>query len=145
VVVWRVGESAWILRPTKALATDVVDALRDVFLEAVDDGAENVVVDLTHVGALTRRGAATIRAMTDLMRGRNGTLWLAARRSDTGGYTLRALGEDGRSSSVGVSIALDSALRELSAQRLRRDSLRKPSHGADLGAIDPEAPLRRYS
>ena len=56
VLVKRVGESAWILHPTEALEQETVDALRDVFLESVDAGAQNVVVDLSGVDAVAPSG-----------------------------------------------------------------------------------------
>lgn len=110
VAVRRVSESAWILRPTEALAEDVVDALRDAFLESVDAGAADVVVDLSGVQAVTPSGAETIVAMADLMRGRNATLWLAARRPVGNVHALRAIDEEGCRALVGVSAALDAAL-----------------------------------
>jgi hypothetical protein len=113
VVVKRVGESAWILRPTEALVQGVVDDLRDVFLESVDAGAQDVVVDLSGVEVVAPSGAETIVAMADLMRGRHATLWLAARGSDGNGHALRAIDEEGRSALIGLSAALDAALAQL--------------------------------
>ena len=113
VVVRRVGESVWILRPTEALEHRAVEALRDTFLEAVDSGAENLVVDLSEVETIAAGGAETILAMADLMRGRSRTFWLAARSSDGEVHTLRAVYEDGRKALLGVSAALDAALERL--------------------------------
>lgn len=111
VTVSRIGESAWILRPTAKLQRDMVGALRDVFLEVVDAGAENVVVDLSGVDTVAPSGAETILAMADLMRGRSGMFWLAARSSDNTAHTLRAI--DGPKGVLGVSAALDTALERL--------------------------------
>ena len=120
VVVRRVGEFVWILRPTDTLEPHAVDVLRDVFLEAVDSGAQNLVVDLSDVDTIAAAGAETILAMADLMRGRNGSLWLAARRSKGAGHTLRAIDEHGPGALIGVSAALDAALEQLSSD-VRQD------------------------
>jgi hypothetical protein len=142
-----VGASAWILRPTEALVREAVDALRDVFLESVDAGAQDVVVDLSGVDAVAPSGAETIHAMADLMRGRNATLWLAASRPDLSGYALRAITKPGRSQLLGVSKVLDAAFAQLPVEDgpQRGNHLRKPSHAPDLAAIDLGAPLRRRS
>lgn len=110
IAVRRIGEWVWILRPIEELASDTVDALRDAFLEAVDSGAQNVVVDLSEVDRIATEGAATLVAMADLMRGRNGCLWIAARRAEGAGHTLRAIDEHGSRALLGVSAALDAAL-----------------------------------
>jgi anti-anti-sigma regulatory factor len=106
----RVSESAWIIRPTGSLARGVVGSLRDAFLELVDAGAEDVVLDLSGVDAITPVGAETIAAMADHMHGRNATLWLAARRPEGDGHTLRAIDEAGGRGLRGVSAVLDAAL-----------------------------------
>ena len=114
VVVRRVGESVWILRPIQALESGTVDALRDTFLEAVDSGAQTVVVDLSAIDAIASVGASTLLAMADLMLGRNGSLWIADRRREGAGHTLRPINKQGSSALVGVSTALDAALEQLS-------------------------------
>lgn len=114
VAVRRVGETVWILRPIGELESHTVDALRDAFLEAVDTGAQNVVVDLSEVDTIATEGAATLVAMTDLMRGRNGSLWIAARWAEDAGHTLRVIAEQGPRALVGMSAALDAALGQLS-------------------------------
>lgn len=114
VVVTRVGESVWILRPIETLESRTVDVLRDTFLEAVDSGAQSVVVDLSEVDAIAIEGASTLVAMADLMLGRNGCLWIAARWSECEGHTLRPIEEHGPRALVGASSALDAALEQLS-------------------------------
>jgi len=153
VAIRRVGESVWILRPTEALGHHAVEVLRDAFLEAVDSGAQNIVVDLSDVDTMAAGGAETILAMADLMRGRNGSLWLAARWSEGEGHSLRAIDERGPRALVGVSAVLDAALEHLSSDvrttvaqaRAPLSDLRKPSHTADCLTIDPGAPLRHRS
>jgi anti-anti-sigma regulatory factor len=113
LLVTRVGETSWILRPLDSLENHAVASLRDVFLEAVDSGAQNVVVDVSEVDAIAADGAATLVAMADLMRGRNGTLWIAARTDDVG-YTLRPIETGGPDALVGVTRALDEALEQFS-------------------------------
>lgn len=114
--VTRVSESAWVLRPMGPLEDHAVGALRDAFLEAVDSGAENLLVDLSHVASVDVGGAATLLAMADLTRGRSGRFWLAAHRSDGAGHTLRAIDEDGPEALLGVSAALDAALQQLALE-----------------------------
>lgn len=116
VVVTRVGESVWILRPIEALESGTVDVLRDTFLEAVDSGAQNVVVDLSEIDAIAAEGASTLVAMADLMLGRNGILWIADRWSEGAGHTLRPIEEHGPRALVGVSTALEAALEQLSLE-----------------------------
>ena len=112
VVVKRVGETSWILRPKEALEGSTVDVLRDTFLEAADSGAHDVVVDLSDAGTIAGEGAMTLVAMADLMLGRGGVLWIAARWADGAGHTLRAIEEHGPDALVGVTPALDAALEE---------------------------------
>ena len=135
VAVVRIGESLWLLCPTVALTQEVVHDLRDAFLESVDAGAQDIVVDLSGVDTVAPVGAATLLAMADLMWGRNGTLWLATGQADD--HVLRAVEEEGGEALAGVSVALDVALAELAAR-----DLRKSSHAADLRDMDPGAPLR---
>lgn len=111
--VTRISESAWVLRPTGPLEDHAVAALRDAFLEAVDSGAESLLVDLSHVATVDVGGAAMLLAMADLTRGRSGRFWLAARWSNGAGHTLRAIDEDGPEALLGVSAALDAALEQL--------------------------------
>ena len=108
----------------------MVGALRDVFLEVVDAGAENVVVDLSGVDTVAPSGAETILAMADLMRGRSGMFWLAARSSDDKAHTLRAIDEDGPKGVLGVSAALDTALERLPPESqtiAQNDRIARPS------------------
>src|SRR5919108_3850916 len=87
----RVGESVWILRPREALESRSVGRLRDVFLEAVDSGALQIVVDLSEVDAVAPEGAATLRAMADHLLGRNGGALLAAPWPSGDGHALRPI------------------------------------------------------
>ena len=112
VVVKRVGERSWILRPKEALEGGTVDVLRDTFLEAVDSGAQDVVVDLSDADTIAGEGAATLVAMADSMLGRGGVLWVAARWADGAGHTLRPIEEHGPDALLGVTPALDVALEE---------------------------------
>jgi anti-anti-sigma regulatory factor len=114
VVVTRVGESVWILRPIETLASRAVAVLRDTFLEAVDSGAQNVVIDLSEVDTIAAEGASTLLAMADLMLGRNGSLWIADRWPEGAGPTLRPIEEHGPRALLGVSAVLDAALERLS-------------------------------
>lgn len=113
VIVTCVGESVWILRPIAALESRTVGVVRDTFLEAVDSGAQEVVVDLSEVDMIVAEGAATLVAMADLMLGRNGSLWIADRRSEGSGHALRRIDGHGPRALVGVSMALDAALEQL--------------------------------
>lgn len=113
LVVTRLGETSWILRPREMLEGHAVASLRDAFLEAVDTGAQNVVVDLSEIDAIATDGAATLVAMADLMLGRNGLLWIAARRVEPPGHTLRPIDAHGANALVGVASALDAALERL--------------------------------
>jgi anti-anti-sigma regulatory factor len=150
LVVTRVGETCWILRPREALESHAVARLRDVFLEAVDSGAQDVVVDLSDVDAIAADGAAALVAMVDLMLGRNGSLWIAA-RADAGGYSLRPIETGGSDALIGMTPVLDAAFELLQLvekhDRLPGDAvdLRKLSHCADHAGTDPGAPLRRRS
>lgn len=114
LVVKRIGETTWILRPKEALESRTVDVLRDRFLEAVDSGGQHVVVDLSDVDTIASEGAATLVAMADLMLGRSGALWIAARWPEGAGHTLRPIEEHGPQALVGVTPALDAALELLS-------------------------------
>jgi len=122
VGVGRVAETAWILHPIEGLEGGTVEALRDAFLEVVDAGALHVLVDLSSVDTVAPSGAETLLAMADLMRGRQATLWLAARRGDGDAYALRAI--DGRRDGtlLGLSPALDAALERLQAENGHRDA-----------------------
>lgn len=113
LVVRRVGETTWILRPRAALQGRTLDILRGTFLEAADSGALNVVVDLSDSDTIAGDGAATLVAMAELMLGRGGLLWLAASWTDRPGHTLRPIEEFGPGALVGLSMALDAALGEL--------------------------------
>ena len=65
----------------------------------------------------------TLVAMADLMLGRGGVLWIAARWADGAGHTLRAIEEHGPDALLGVTPALDAALEESPARRARGSSL----------------------
>lgn len=115
VVVKRVGETSWILRPREALQGRTVDVLRDAFLEAADSGAQNVVLDLSDSDTVAFDGAATLVAMAELMLGRGGLLWLATRWHGRPGHTLRPIEELSYEALAGMTTALDAALAELPA------------------------------
>lgn len=116
LVVRRVGDSVWILRPREALERRLVGVLRDAFLEAVDSGAEQVVVDLSEIETIAPDGAEMLVVMAEHMLGRNGGLWLAARWSNGAGHALRAIEGRGLDALRGLSPALDVALEELSSK-----------------------------
>jgi anti-anti-sigma regulatory factor len=113
LAVKQIGETVWILRPAGALESRTVDALRDRFLEAVDAGALHVVIDLSDVEAIGGDGAGTLVVMADLMLGRHGALWLAARWPDRRGHKLRPIAESGPQALLGVTPELDAALGSL--------------------------------
>jgi anti-anti-sigma regulatory factor len=126
VVVTRIAESIWTLRPIAALESRTVDVLRDTFLEAVDSGAQTVLVDLRETDTVSTEGVATLVAMADLMLGRNGSLWIAG-PSEAAGPTLRLIGERGPRALVGMSPALDAALGQ--APDKARDDSRPSDRG----------------
>ena len=92
----------------------------------MDSGAERLLVDLSEVGSVDVGGAATLLAMADLMQGRGGYFWLAARWSDGAGHTLRAIDDGGPDALLGVTAALDAALERLSIEGL-------PTHPSSAG------------
>lgn len=100
------------MRLSEALEGRSVELLRDTFLEAVDSGAQDVVIDLSDADRIAGEGAATLVAMADLMLGRGGVLWIAARWADGAGHTLRPIEAHGPNALVGVTRALDAALEE---------------------------------
>jgi len=110
----RVGASVWILRLRGSLELRAVSALREAFHEAIDRDANDVVVDLASVGSVSVEGAAALAEMADLMRGRNGALWIAAPRLEGDGYTLRPVQASALDGLAGISPALDDALSALS-------------------------------
>ena len=113
----RVGASVWILRLRGSLELRAVSALREAFHEAIDRDANDVVVDLASVGSVSVEGVVALAEMADLMRGRNGALWIAAPRLEGDGYTLRPVQAPAFDGLAGVSLALDDALSELSGGR----------------------------
>lgn len=115
VSVRRVGASVWILRLLESLEFRAVPALREAFREAIKSDANDVVVDLGTAGSISADGAAALAEMVDLMRGRNGALWIAAPRSEGDGYTLRPVLEPAPDGLAGVSSALDGALSGVQA------------------------------
>ena len=117
LVVRQVGTSVWILRPRHALEGRLVGVLRDAFLEAVDSGAQQVVVDLSEVEMIAPQGAATLVAMADHVLARKGAFWLAATWLGGTGPALRAIEEHGPDALRGLSPALDSALEELAHEK----------------------------
>jgi anti-anti-sigma regulatory factor len=113
LAVTRVGETVAILRPREALRDRAVTNLRDAFLDEVDGGALAVVVDLSEVDDIGANGAAALVSMADLLRSRNGALWIAVARPDVGGHTLREIETRGAEAFGGICPALDAALERL--------------------------------
>lgn len=116
VTVERIGGGVWILRVLESLELRAVPALREAFGEAIECDASDVVVDLAMADSVSTDGAAALADMADLMHGRDGALWIAARRLEGDGYTLRPV--EGRlpDGLVGVHPALDHALSGLSTR-----------------------------
>lgn len=115
VAIRRIGANVWILRLLESLELRAVPALREAFRVAVDGDAHDVVVDLATVDTVSTKGAAALAEMVDVMRARNGGLWIAAPRTDGDGYTLRPVQQAAPDGLVGVSPALDVALSEAAA------------------------------
>ncbi|MDH4102108.1 MAG: STAS domain-containing protein [Thermoleophilia bacterium] len=117
ISVRRVGASVWILRLRESLEFRAAAALREAFGEAIRRDANDVVVDLATADSVSAEGAAVLGEMADLMRSRNGALWIAAPGPGGDSYTLRPVRESAPGGLTGVSAALDGALSELSKIR----------------------------
>lgn len=129
VVVTRGGETSWILRPSEALEGHTIDVLRNTFLEAADSGAQNVVVDLSDTDTIASEGAATLVTMAELMLGRGGVLWIAARWAEGAGHTLRPIEEHGPNALVGVTQRRST--RRSSSSRSTRQKTAPPAIAGD--------------
>ena len=110
LAVKRVGNTVWILRLLESLEGAAVSTLCGAVSEAVEGDATDVVVDLGTVATVSLEGAAALVGMADLMRSRNGALWIAAARPDDAGYTLRPIHRPTTAGLMGISPALDRAL-----------------------------------
>lgn len=141
----RIGASVWILRLRESLELRAVPALREAFHEAINRDASDVVVDLAMADSISADGAAALADMADLMRGRNGALWVAAPRLEGDGYTLRPVQERAPDGLVGVHPALDDALsglptgahsvRERSATLADRFQEEAPVEASDVAGV----------
>ena len=81
----------------------------------MDGGALAVVIDLSEVDDISAKGAAALVAMTDLLLGRGGALWIAVVRPGGGVHSLREIDTRGAHALAGLSPALDAALTRLAA------------------------------
>jgi anti-anti-sigma regulatory factor len=115
LAVKRVGETVAILRLRDALRDRAVTALRDSFLEEVDGGALEVVIDLSEVDDIGADGAAALVSMADVLLSRNGALWIAAAKTDVGGHALREIETRGAAALGGIYPVLDAALERLAS------------------------------
>jgi hypothetical protein len=114
----RITATVWILRPRGALGEDVVPELLAAFFHALDQGARDVVVDLSAAQAIDRAGATTIGDLAEKMLERGSALWLAASWPSGDGHTLRPIRRAGTDALRGVRDDLDQALDA----RLARES-----------------------
>lgn len=113
VDVAQLGESVELLRPHGELVGDAAVELRDRFLAAVDAGATDVVVDLQAVAGIDEASLELLVAMSDLMRGRSGRLWLAVLSPETGAGALLpvdACGLEGLLGLLGLCDIVDGAV-----------------------------------
>ncbi len=110
LAVTRVTDVLWILRPQGTIAGRTVARLRDAFLEAVDCGAREVVVDLSAVESVAEDGATTIAAMSDDLLGRGGAFWIAARGPEDARLRLRPVAARGPEGLRGMASVLDAAM-----------------------------------
>jgi hypothetical protein len=106
----RVGGSVWIIRLLEALGPAAVSHLRAAFDEAVANGAADIVVELAPTEETSTQGAAALGEMADVMRARNGALWIAVPRADGDEYVLRPVRDAAPAGLIGLSEDLDSAL-----------------------------------
>ena len=111
----RLSETIELLRLRGDLVGESVTELRDRFLSAVDAGATDVVVDLGASRLIEQAAVDLLAAMSDLMRGRGGMLWLAATSPDRRGSALMPVDGPGLEALAGVCAPLDAALSRSAA------------------------------
>jgi len=105
----RIGASVWILRPRGVLERDALGDLRRAFRDALDQGARDIVIDLSLASAVSADVATALSAAADAMIARDGVLWISVPWPEGDGFTLRPIRTGGVEGLLDVGALLERA------------------------------------